>query len=206
MAKSKQNKIRKCLYIDASNLYGGISELLQPGEYIDLSTLFPLIDTAFGGIDSIKIYGAYMGLHSAKNPKDQLFVKAQNEFFNSARLNGVHFGQGNISRFGQEKGVDMQLGVDMVRGAYEDHYDDAVLLTGDADFMYPIDIIKSLGKNFHYCAFGTRYSQHLSYQAWRKVVIDHNQYFSKKVLPSIKRPPKKLQVINTDESVKIKSV
>lgn len=198
-------KIRKCLYADLSNLYGGIAELLKPGEYFDLSTLLPLIDSEFAGIDSIKVYGAYMGLSGVTNARDILFIKAQNEFFNSARLSGVHFGKGNISRYGQEKGVDMQLGVDMVNDAHLDLYEDAIILSGDADFTYPISIIKSMGKNLHYCSFATRYSNYLAHQAWRKVVIDYNNYFATKVLPTIKSPPKTLKICNVDSSVKLKS-
>lgn len=198
--------IQKTLYVDASNLYGGLSELLKPGEYIDFSTLLPVIDKGFGGITKIKVYGAYMGLAGVSTPRDELFIKAQNEFFNSTQLAGVHFGRGNISKYGKEKGVDMQIGVDMVKDAYDNDYDDAVLLSGDADFMYPITIIKSLGKNFHHCSFATRYTQHLAYQGWRKVVLDYNNYFIDKVQPTLKRSPKKLQIINIDKDVTLKSV
>src|SRR3989344_3760572 len=142
MGAKPTKPIRKCLYADLSNLYGGIAELLKPGEYFDFSTLLPLIDREFAGIDTIKVYGAYIGLSGVTNPRDVLFIKAQNEFFNTTKLSGVHFGKGNISRYGQEKGVDMQLGVDMVNDAHKDLYDDAIILSGDADFAYPITIVK----------------------------------------------------------------
>jgi uncharacterized LabA/DUF88 family protein len=198
--------IRKTLYVDASNLYGGLSELLKPGEYVDFSTLLPIIDAAFGGVDKIKVYGAYMGLSGVTSPSRILFIKAQNEFFNSTRLTGVYFGRGSISAHGKEKGVDMQIGVDMVNDAYQDDYEDAILLSGDADFMYPISIIKDMGKNFHHCSFATRYTQHLAYQGWRKVVLDYNNYFATKVQPTLKRAPKKLQVIDIDNEVAVQSV
>lgn len=198
--------IRKTLYVDASNLYGGISELLQPGEYIDFSSLLPLIDQAFDGIEKVKVYGAYMGLQGVTAPNQIKFIKAQNEFFNSTRLNAVHFGKGNISRYGKEKGVDMQIGVDMVNDAYADDYDDAILLSGDADFMYPISIIKGIGKNFHHCSFATRYTQPLACQGWRKVVLDYNSYFSTQVQPTLRNAPRRLTVVNIDADISIKSV
>lgn len=198
--------IKKTLYVDASNLYGGMSELLRPGEYIDFASLLPELDKAFSGISQIKVYGAYMGLSGVTSPSRILFIKAQNEFFNSARLSGVYFGRGNISAHGKEKGVDMQIGVDMVNDAYKNEYDDAILLSGDADFMYPISIVKGMGKNFHHCSFATRYTQHLAYQGWRKAVLDYNQYFVTKVQPTLKRAPKKLQIVDIDKSAQIKSV
>ena len=205
MTSANRQTIRKTLYVDASNLYGGMSELLRPGEYIDFSTLLPLIDSAFGGITQIKVYGAYMGLSGITSPTRILFVKAQNEFFNSTRLPGVYFGRGSISAHGKEKGVDMQIGVDMVNDAYKDDFDDAILLSGDADFMYPISIIKEMGKNFHHCSFATRYTQHLAYQGWRKVVLDYNGYFASKVQPTLKRAPKKLQVVDIDNDIVVKN-
>lgn len=206
MNNTHSTSIRKSLYVDASNLYGGISELLTPGEYIDFSTLLPIIDRAFRGITKIKVYGAYMGQSGIVDSSKLLFIKAQNEFFNSTRLSGVHFGAGNISKQGNEKGVDMRLGVDMVNDAYNDEYDDAILLSGDADFLYPIEIVKQLGKNLHHCSFATRYTTNVSYKAWHRVVLDYKGHFATKVLPRIKHPPKRLQIIDIDPQVIIKNV
>ena len=204
---SKSSKITKCLYIDLSNLYGGMSELLPPGDYFDFSTLMPLLDNEFGGIDKFKVYGAFMGLGGAKSRNEELFIKAQNEFINSTLLKGVHFGKGSISRHKQEKGVDMQLGIDMVNDAHLGNYTDVILMSEDADFSYPVAIIKDMKLNFHYCGFATRYSNYLAWQSWKKIVLDYNNYFSSKVLPSI-RPPKNLKICHLDKEkvLQIKSV
>lgn len=207
MTDEQTLEIKKCLYVDLSNLYGGISEIFSAGVYIDFSTLMPLLDELFGGIDSYKVYGAYMG-YDDKMPKyKQEFVKAQNEFFNSAKLPGVHFGQGKISIHGQEKGVDMQLGVDMVNDAHKGTFTDYILFTGDADFEYPISIVKGLGKNFHYCGFANRFAINFAYEAWRKVVIDYNKHFVNEWAPSLKLP-KKLVIYDVykDAAVKCKSI
>lgn len=123
-------------------------------------------------------------------------------------MKGMYFGKWNIFRYGQEKGVFMQLGVDMVHDAHLDFYDDAIISSGDADFYCPITIIKGMGKTLHYCGFATRYSDHLAHQAWRKVILDYNQHFAKKVLPTIKGAPKQLKIVDLDAntSVSIKTV
>ena len=205
--ETKDQSITKCLYIDLSNIYGGIAEIFEPGVYLDLSTLFPVLDEAFGGIDQFKVYGAYMGYkETAPNYKKQ-FVRAQNEFFNTAKLSGVHFGKGKISANGQEKGVDMQIGVDMVNDAHLNKYTDYILFSGDADFQYPISIIKGLGKNFHYCGFANRFALSFSHEAWRKVVIDYNDHFISSY-PAISKLPKTVEIIDIykDSSVKTKSI
>lgn len=203
---SKKEDIKKCMYVDLSNIYGGIAEIFEAGVYIDFSTLMPVLDDQFGGIDKFKVYGAYMGYEETTPNYKKQMVRGQNEFFNTAKLNGVHFGQGKISTFGQEKGVDMQLGVDMVNDAHNGTYTDFILFSGDADFEYPISIIKGLGKNFHYCGFANRYAIPFAFEAWRKVVVDYNGLFKK--MFSEARHPKKLEIydIYKDNSVKTKSI
>jgi uncharacterized LabA/DUF88 family protein len=199
--------IKKCLYVDLSNLYGGIAELFSSGIYLDFASLMPVLDELFGGIDAYKVYGAYMGLEPSMPVYKQEFIKAQNEFINSARAEGVYFGQGKISKHGQEKGVDMMLGVDMVNDAHLGSYTDYILLTGDADFSYPINLIKNMGMNFHYCGFANRFALSFAYAAWRKVVIDYNKHFITNIAPPM-RLPKKLIIrdVYDDKSVKKKSV
>lgn len=179
---AKGEKAKRCMYVDLSNLFGGTSEIFDAGVYIDFATLMPVLDEAFGGIDKFKVYGSYRGVNDvAKKNLDS--AKGQNEFMNSARLNGVHFGKGNI-RNKQEKGVDMQLGVDMVNDAHLEAYTDFILFSGDADFDYPVTIIKKMGMYFHYCAFANRYSPHFAWKARKKFIIDYNGLFSKTVDPT----------------------
>ncbi len=47
----------------------------------------------------------------------------------------------------REKGVDIHLAVDMVRHAFRDNYDVAILCSGDADFIPSLRAVKSAGKN-----------------------------------------------------------
>lgn len=162
----------------------------------------PLLDKKFGGIDQFKVYGAYMGYDDKTPNYKKQMIRGQNEFFNTARPNGVHFGQGRISKFGQEKGVDMQIGVDMVNDAHNKDYTDYILFSGDADFEYPISIIKKMGMNFHYCGFANRCAVPFAFEACRKVVIDYNGFLFKQLFASA-RLPKKLEAcdIYKDKSV-----
>ncbi len=45
-----------------------------------------------------------------------------------------------------QKGVDVQLAVDLVTHAFRDNYDIAVICTGDVDLLESLKIVKSLGK------------------------------------------------------------
>ena len=55
-----------------------------------------------------------------------------------------------------EKGVDVQLAVDLLVGAYENTYDTAIVLSSDTDLIPAIKKIKELGKSVEYIGFAHR--------------------------------------------------
>jgi uncharacterized LabA/DUF88 family protein len=202
-------KIKKTLYVDLSNLYGGISELLPYGSYFNFADILKVLKKSFVGIDKVKVYGAYIFPDPNQSKRRQMFIKAQNEFFNSAKdIKGVHFSKGYISKYKKEKGVDMMLGVDIINDAHNDEYSDAILLSGDADFVYVVNKIKGgkLKKNFHYCTVATRYSPKFASMAWHKVVLDYGGYFPRVQSQDKMWTPKKLQVIDLKDAAEVKSV
>ena len=52
-----------------------------------------------------------------------------------------------------EKGVDIQLAVNLMRGAYKDEYDIAYLVSSDSDIIPAIDQIQREGKDVVYVGF-----------------------------------------------------
>ena len=57
-----------------------------------------------------------------------------------------------------EKGVDVMLAVDLVTHAYKDHYDTAIMVSGDADFYPALQAAKDVGKQVEVAAFETNIS------------------------------------------------
>lgn len=55
----------------------------------------------------------------------------------------------------RSKGVDITLTKDMLTHAFHDHYDVAVLITGDADYEPVVGEVRRQGKAVHLCAFTT---------------------------------------------------
>ena len=53
-----------------------------------------------------------------------------------------------------EKGVDVKIAVDLLVGAYENFYDDAIVLSSDTDLIPAMEKIKKLGKTVEYIGFG----------------------------------------------------
>lgn len=61
-----------------------------------------------------------------------------------------------------EKGVDVMLATDLVVHAYKNHYDTAVVVSGDADFYPAIQAVKDIGKHVEVAAFESNISSESS--------------------------------------------
>ena len=58
----------------------------------------------------------------------------------------------------KQKGVDILLSIDMLSKAYENHYDIAIILSGDDDFLDLVEAIKDAGKT----VAGVFFEDHIS--------------------------------------------
>jgi len=106
------------------------------GEYTD--SLMEQLKKYYG--DKSDEYKKY--LESAKKQKqiEKWFDKS--DFF-ELKLKPLKFRDGEP----RQKGVDVQLAVDLVSHAYQDNYDLAIVCSGDADLLDSMNLVKSLGKN-----------------------------------------------------------
>lgn len=200
MQSKKSNNI---LFIDGSNLYGGLTDLLNPGEYLDFTTFLIAIEKDIK-VSKVKFYGAYMNIDPNQSSVKQLIAKAQVEFFNNVKSHPkVEFFEGNFSKTsGKEKGVDVKLAVDLVLGACLNEYKEAIIMTGDADFTYAVERAKKLGKQVHLAAFASRFPYGFSFSVNKRFIYDYKNYFKKKSLPLYGKPPRYLNIRDITKEVK----
>jgi len=84
-------------------------------------------------------------------PDNPTQYQDQQKFF--ARLADIPYFEVKLGRLEKrpgglvEKGVDLTMAVDMLRAAYGDNYDTAILITGDGDFAYVVQTVKDRGKH-----------------------------------------------------------
>jgi len=104
---------------------------------------------------------------AAVKPSNEKF-KAQENYFSKIRaINGfdirlgrlIHSGNQGTGRL-RQKGVDVRLAVDMISKAYQNHYDFAILLAGDNDFLDVVEEVKDAGKR----VYGMYFRDHISKQ------------------------------------------
>ena len=67
----------------------------------------------------------------------------------------------------QVKEDDIHLAVDMVRLAYNNAYDTAILVSSDGDFVPAVKAVQETGKNVENIGFETKFSYHLKQECDR---------------------------------------
>lgn len=73
-----------------------------------------------------------------------------------------------------EKGVDVQMAVDILRGAYKDEYDQAFLISSDSDLIPAIEEAQIFGKEVVYVGFKHQPSYALLKTCKRSILLDKN--------------------------------
>jgi len=149
---------RVAVFIDGSNLYHA------------LRTNFRRSDLNFAGFASQLCAGRRLFRTYYYNVlQDQLqrpdSYREQQEFLNilrgtpylEARLGGTKMTQG----VSVEKGIDVMLATDLLYFAWNDFYDVAVLVSGDADFAYALQAVKNMGKHVEVAYFESGISKDL---------------------------------------------
>ena len=86
------------------------------------------------------------------------------------RLGGTKTSQG----VSVEKGIDVMLATDLVCFAWEDFYDVAIVVSGDADFAYAVQAVKNLGKYVEVAYFESGVSRDMLGVADATHLLDHS--------------------------------
>lgn len=151
------HKKRIAIFIDGGNLYFKLKTLsiknILRFDYRQLSKWL-------ARNRKIVYAGYYVGVVRAKadDKKGQKLRRGQINLFNFLRSKSQQFiiRKGYIMNNGgvyYEKGVDVQLAVDILVGAYENNYDTAIVISSDTDLIPAIEKVKKLGKEIEYIGF-----------------------------------------------------
>jgi len=87
--------------------------------------------------------------------------------------------------FPVEKGVDINIAVDMLTSAYDNAYDVAILVSGDGDFAVAVEAVKKLNKPVECAFFKAKKCFHIQKVASRFIPLDKN-YLLSCILPEEK--------------------
>ena len=141
---------RVMVFIDGSNLYHVLTQ--SCGRHDLQFDKFAL--KLANGRDLKRIYYYNIRQESDTNPnmgvEQQKFLDSMYDTpYVEVRL-GIWKQRGDIM---VEKGVDVMLATDLITHAYKDHYDTAIVVSGDADFYPALQAVKDVGKHIEVAAF-----------------------------------------------------
>ncbi len=185
---------RVAIFIDGGNFYHGIREEFEIKAETAINV--PAVDFKkfsnflCGNRTLSRIY--YYNAPLNQNDKDKESYKAQQRFFNSLQfVPNLVFVKGRLEKrtvrveqkgigklfvkesvtFYVEKGVDVNIAVDMLKTAFRNEYDTAILVSGDGDFASVVTEVKNLGKRVECVYVSKRKCYHLRQVSDRFVTL-----------------------------------
>ena len=163
---------RVMIFIDGSNMYHGIRDILGRVN-IDYRCLVKKL------LDERELVRVYYYIPIINRDEAEEAYRAQQRFL--SYLQEIPYFQvkyGKLVRQGEllvEKRLDVQLAVDMVRYAAFDYFDTCILISGDRDFYPALDAIKDMGKQVEVAFFSQQTSNEL--RQFSDIFIDLRREF-----------------------------
>ena len=163
---------RLMIFIDGSNFYYGLKAEVGKTE-INLEKLGKVL--CGGGRQLIRIYYYNAPLDQSHDPER---YKSQQKWFDKvrstpdttlvlAKMKKRHNKDGKPEYY--VKGDDIHIAVDMLKLAYNDAYDTAILVSGDGDFYPAIRAVKEKGKKVENAYFASNRSSLLGQECDRSI-------------------------------------
>ena len=158
----EKKKERVVIFIDGSNFYHSSKKL----NVVDKINFQKLINELVGDRELAKVFYYNSPLDISVNPK--IYWKQQKVFDLLRKIPTVEVilcKQRKVVRNGkidyEVKGDDTHLVSDFVGEAYENLYDIAIIVSGDEDFISPIERVRKLGKKIENAYFSSSSSFNL---------------------------------------------
>jgi len=134
---SKRFEIEKVFYYDAVKNIN-----IEPEQYAKQQKFHERLRKQ---ISSIKIRQRKLKYINTEKKLEE--AKKISNFCDSCKQKmGSFLKNSGLHKLSREKGVDVMLVTDMIRAAYQNKYEVALIFTGDADFVPAVELVQFLGK------------------------------------------------------------
>jgi len=169
------------IFIDGSNVYHIVKNLFPDKRPTDFN-FEKFVKYLAGNRKLIRIY--YYNVPLDRKKDEETYIKQQKFFDKIKRIPNFTFvlcrmqkRKVNDKIIYEAKEDDIHLAVDMVKLAYNDAYDTAILVSSDGDFVPAVLAVKEKGKNVENIGFENKFSYHLQQEAdkfikLRKDIVD----------------------------------
>lgn len=160
-------KERISAFFDGSNFYNRLKELkianLEHYDYrkfVNHLAMGRMVASCHYCVGAVRAKAGDMRAEVLRRDQQRLFANLTRQGFLIER--GYLLENGGVYH---EKGVDVKIAVDLLVGAYENHYDTAFLISSDTDLIPAIRKVRDLGKKVEYIGFEHRPSSALKRDA-----------------------------------------
>ena len=171
----KENKEKVIIFIDGSNVYHILKQAFPNKKPYDFN-FEKFAKYIAGNRNLIQTYYYNVPLDIMFD-KDK-YVKQQKFFDKIKRIPGFTFVLCRMQKrkvdgkiIYEAKEDDIHLAVDMVKLAYNDAYDTAILVSSDGDFVPAVLAVKEKSKNVENIGFENKFSYHLQQECDRFVKL-----------------------------------
>lgn len=153
-------KERVVVYIDGNNLRHRLMESqvrLKRNKIFDYNKFVDYLIDDRTCISKRYYVGIVRNIDNSKKSKE--LVGNQQKFLELLKKNKFVIKPGRIvydSGKIREKGVDVKIAVDLVVGAFENHYDTAILVSSDTDLIPALKYVRHKKKKIEYVGFSHR--------------------------------------------------
>lgn len=179
------------LYVDGTNLFAGQNELFGPKKHLSFKFLLNEVNKLVK-IDYIYFYASYMNRKNHLTPRLKDLIAAEALFYREVvHTKNVTFYKGHRSpTSGKEKGVDVHLSVDIVKDIFLKRCNQIAVITGDADLIYPLEVVKILKIPTFAVFLPNRFSLEMAYKVDKGFVLNFSNKFK-----IDRKLPRQLEVI-----------
>jgi len=159
---------RVVLFIDGSNFYYGLKGIYGESKKLSCFNFRKLGELLAINRDLLRVFYYNAPLDYSENPdkyaeQQRFFEKIKNT--DKVRLILSRLQKRKIKGTNKFyyviKGDDIRIAVDMVKGAYENTFDVAILVSGDGDFVPAVNVVQEKGKSVENAYFRQSLSWHL---------------------------------------------
>jgi uncharacterized LabA/DUF88 family protein len=166
------NADRIIIFIDGSNFYHILKDMFRNHKTLMDFNFEEFVKYLASGRKLIRTY--YYSAPLDKKKDEETYSKQQKFFEKIKKLPDFELIlcrmqkdriDGEITYSVKED--DIHIAVDMVKLAYNDAYDTAILISTDGDFVPAIDAVKEKGKKVENIGFETKFSWHLKQKSDR---------------------------------------
>jgi len=156
------------LFIDGSNFYYGLKSIYEDSKELSKFNFKKFGEILAKNRKLVRVLYYNAPLDYSENPmkyaNQQRFFervkKTENVKLILSRLQKRKI-KGTDKFYYVIKGDDIHIAADMVKGAYENTFDTAILVSGDGDFVPAINIVQDRGKEVENAYFKKSMSWHL---------------------------------------------